>query len=289
MKVFIAWSKDQSRRLAQVLNTSLKVIIQNLETFFSEEDIEVGTRWFEIIENQLNECNTGILCLTPENKDATWLMFESGAISKQVERAKVISICFGLKTTDVSPPLSMFQNIEFNKANFYKLLMELNKNIEKPLEQKILEQSLDSNWNKLEEEVNKILSTSQNTSGEKTRKVEDMVEELLTLTRNDSYMRPTKLYKDLEKYILDLFMEYAYLINSDSSYKDGYSKEEITPLFNKIYNMAIHLNISVFNDRDGATGFERREFSRARSERILGVKQMPDVSIEKKDENYKDS
>ena len=55
-----------------------------------------------------DECEYGIVCLTPHNLESPWILFESGALSKRVAHARVSPYLFGLKVADVTGPLSQF-------------------------------------------------------------------------------------------------------------------------------------------------------------------------------------
>jgi len=48
-----------------------------LNHFFSEEDMPKGKVWFQTIENELKEAKAGIICLTPENLEKQWILFEA--------------------------------------------------------------------------------------------------------------------------------------------------------------------------------------------------------------------
>jgi len=54
-------------------------------------------------------------------------MFEAGALSKNINQSKVSCILFdGLKQNDIKSPLSLFQNTEFDKEDFKKLIGPIN-------------------------------------------------------------------------------------------------------------------------------------------------------------------
>ena len=82
MKVFISWSGELSRRVAEILRGWLPNVNQKLDTFVSSQDIEMGSRWEEGIAGQLAGTHCGILCLTPQNREKPWVLFEAGALSK---------------------------------------------------------------------------------------------------------------------------------------------------------------------------------------------------------------
>ena len=84
MKIFISWSGDLSQRVAEILDNYLPAMIKDLKTFLSRH-IQSGSRWNLELMKELSESNFGILCLTSENLNSAWLLFEAGALTKHVE------------------------------------------------------------------------------------------------------------------------------------------------------------------------------------------------------------
>ena len=89
MKVFIGWSGAVSRQVAELLRDWLPKVIQVLEPWMSEQDIGKGARWSAEVAHNLQEARVGILCITPENLQSTWIHFEAGALSKVVGESLV--------------------------------------------------------------------------------------------------------------------------------------------------------------------------------------------------------
>ncbi len=92
MKVFISWSGPRSAAVAEALRYWLPKVIQALEPWMSADDIEKGTRWRSGIATELEQSSVGIICLTRENLDSTWIHFEAGALSKQQKSTYVREI-----------------------------------------------------------------------------------------------------------------------------------------------------------------------------------------------------
>ena len=108
--VFLSWSGDSSKGAAQVLRAWLPTVIQSVRPYMSAEDIDKGERWSLDIAKQLEETNFGVICMTPENINAPWVLFEAGALSKSMERSRVSPLLFGLSPSDFSKsPLLQFQ------------------------------------------------------------------------------------------------------------------------------------------------------------------------------------
>ena len=113
MEVFISWSGSRSKEVALALRGWLKNVIQGLEPWMSDTDIEVGQRGVEEIFGQLKKSQTGIICVTPENMMAPWLHFEAGALSQAVgDKAKVCPALLDMTTSAVTGPLSEYQNVK---------------------------------------------------------------------------------------------------------------------------------------------------------------------------------
>src|SRR5207253_2371159 len=82
MKVFISWSGPASRDVATALRKYLPCMLQGLQVFMSQHDLESGSRWAVGLTSELSETNFGLICLTPDNLLSPWLLFEAGAITK---------------------------------------------------------------------------------------------------------------------------------------------------------------------------------------------------------------
>jgi len=127
MKVFISWSGERSQAVAEVLWEWLPNVIQVVTPWVSLADIEKGARWSTDIAVQLEECCAGLICLTPENLSAPWLLFEAGALSKTLDKTFVCPYLLNLHPTDIQGPLSQFQATMAEKEETRKLLHTLNK------------------------------------------------------------------------------------------------------------------------------------------------------------------
>ena len=129
MKVFISWSGEQSNKIAEILNKWIPSVIQAVEPFYSPEDIAKGSRPFNELSQKLDDSNIGILCLTKENINSSWIMFEAGALSKNFGTAKVCPLLFGVKPTDIKGPLAQFQAAEFSEKEMKRLLKMINEEL----------------------------------------------------------------------------------------------------------------------------------------------------------------
>src|SRR5690349_13640049 len=110
MKVFISWSGARSRAVAELLNDWLKCVLQALRPWLSTQDIDRGALWFTEIHGQLNDTSIGIVCLTQENKNRPWILFESGALAKGLSTSRVCTLLIDLEPSDLDDPLAQFNH-----------------------------------------------------------------------------------------------------------------------------------------------------------------------------------
>jgi hypothetical protein len=180
MDVFLSWSGTRSQAIASALKTWLPNVIQGLHVWMSSHDIHAGQQWGAELGMALHKCQLGVLCLTPENLGSRWLVFEAGALSTAIEGSRVIPYLFDLSTTDVSPPLSQFQNVVADEEGTLKLLKSINDALKKPLgEEENVRKTFDHWWGDLEEQYGGI----QEIQRSEVRSDRDVLDELLELTR----------------------------------------------------------------------------------------------------------
>ncbi len=126
MKVFISWSGPTSHELALLLKDWLSSVIQQVEPFVSSEDIQKGARWFEVIGGHLEETHFGILCLTPDNLAAPWVLFEAGAMAKKLDQAHVAPVLLNVTNAQLVGPLAQFNTTATTQYDLKKLIRTIN-------------------------------------------------------------------------------------------------------------------------------------------------------------------
>jgi hypothetical protein len=110
MKIFISWSGDRSKAVAEALRSWIPDVIHAAKPWVSGVDIRAGMRWSREVDEQLRDTQFGILCLTKENQTAPWLVFEAGALAKSVEGAAVCPYLIDLSPSELGTgPLTAFQ------------------------------------------------------------------------------------------------------------------------------------------------------------------------------------
>ena len=111
MKVLLSWSGTRSQAVANALREWLPLLFQTIEPWMSSTSIPTGSRWGHELAGQLESTDCGILCLTPENMTAPWILFEAGALSKSTKSGCVIPYLFDLSPNDLPGPLGQFQAV----------------------------------------------------------------------------------------------------------------------------------------------------------------------------------
>lgn len=151
MRIFLSWSGDRSMQVAKALHGWLPLVLQYASPWFSESDLSAGKRWSPELADRLAEASFGILCLTQENVNAPWILFEAGALSKAAERSFVIPYLLGSGFDPLTGPLAQFQAKKADKEGTFDLLKAINK-LEKdhPVDPERLQRIFEALWPQLE-------------------------------------------------------------------------------------------------------------------------------------------
>lgn len=185
MQVFISWSGDRSRAVAELLDEWIQCVLQAVRPWMSSKDIDRGSLWFSEISDQLKDTKIGIVCLTKDNQEKPWILFESGALAKGLSSARVCTFLIDLEPTDVGNPLAQFNHTMPNRDGVYELVRTLNSSLgEHALREKVLEQVFDTYWPQFEEKFQ--LALADNPAGEHipARSEESMLSEVLRTIRS---------------------------------------------------------------------------------------------------------
>lgn len=151
MKVFISWSGPRGRAVAAALNEWLPRVMHNIEPFYSAE-IEKGTKWSNVVDEALKGTAFGILCLTQDNAKSEWIHYEAGALSK-TSKAMIWTFLLDLKPEQVSEPLAKFQHTHADLSDVRKLLHVMNRRLERPIPEKVLDDNIEVWWPTLSKQL----------------------------------------------------------------------------------------------------------------------------------------
>jgi hypothetical protein len=221
MKIFISWSGQLSKNLAEVFRQWLPGVIQAVKPYYSPDDISKGSRWNTEISQELDSSKVGIICLTKENLEAPWIMFEAGALSKNIDKSKLCPILFEVEPSEIEGPLVQFQAAKFSKDEIRKLMKMINSELgENSLAPDVLDNVLEMWWPILKEKVDKVLKDTIIDKKKTSRSERDILEEILELTRS-SLIQRDRLRGDVHisiGAIRDLIESYLKLVNEVESF-----------------------------------------------------------------------
>jgi hypothetical protein len=183
VKVFLSWSGERSRQVAEALRIWLPCVIQAVEPWMSSSDIDKGTRWGVDLATQLSDTKFGVICLTPENLTAPWILFEAGALSKTLVETFVCPYLYELQPSDVAGPLAQFQATKAQREDTWGLVQTLNSALgDQALSTDMLSRSFQVWWLILEENLAGIPMPERPTSPQRSER--DVLDEVLTLVRH---------------------------------------------------------------------------------------------------------
>ncbi|MFJ2005836.1 toll/interleukin-1 receptor domain-containing protein [Streptomyces chartreusis] len=201
MKVFLSWSGERAKAMAEFLQNWLPDVIQVIDPWVSSQSITQGSRPLTSIADELSGCNFGIVCVTPESKGSEWVLFEAGALSKVLEESMVVPLLLDIEKAQVTGPLSQFQmTLSTDRDEVFKLVSDINKRLgDSALAPDRLVRSFEQNWPSLQEELVRITSLEQPRKEQTTQKrsADDRLDEVLLLARQQD-RRLTKLERALD-------------------------------------------------------------------------------------------
>ena len=184
MKIFVSWSGTRSRVVAEMLSEWIRCVLQASQPWISTQHIDKGAIWFSEISDQLRDTAAGIVCLTQENKNKPWILFETGALAKGLSANRVCTFLVDLKSTDIEDPLAQFNHTTPDRPSVWGLVSTLNNCLENGrLDERILKQVFDTYWPKFEADFTAALESTPQGAPAAPRSEDSILAEILTNTR----------------------------------------------------------------------------------------------------------
>ena len=219
MDIFISWSGQRSKIVAKALRKWIPQVIQSVKPWISSEDIDAGNLWNQEITIVLEKSKFGIICLTPENMNAPWILFEAGALAKTVEKKLVCPYLINLKSTEINGPLTQFQAVEDTKEGTLNLMTSINHALnENALGEQQLQDTFDRWWPDLEKTLNDLPESEIDSVPERNEK--EILDEILERVRSLGRWSENKILylSELEK-PKDIKLTFDPTISMDNSFK----------------------------------------------------------------------
>lgn len=207
MLVFLSWSGERSKAVADAFASWIGDVIQAVEPWISV-DMGKGARWSEEIRDKLERSKVGIACLTKENLKSEWINFETGAIAKTKD-ALVCTLLLDVDGGDVKPPLGQFQPTTRQKKEIHRLCQSINEKVEeygeRPRPDRKLDATFERYWPELEEGLNRI-AVEPPSSDPVTRTDPEILREILEIVRGQE-RRIDQVQKDQTNQLSEFLFE----------------------------------------------------------------------------------
>lgn len=183
--IFVSWSGDKSKAIAEVLKEYLEACFQKVEVFFSK-DIPSGRKFLDEIGQTLEAAVAAVVVVTPDNANSQWLNFEAGAIGNAKgpggKNKKVICLLVGYKSEgDYAGPLSQFQNVLLDDAGMSDLIVSLAADV--GVDTTRFASLFKNEWESRKTAFEELRDQTSH-SGKTRRSDREYLEEILTLTRH---------------------------------------------------------------------------------------------------------
>ncbi|MCP5107489.1 MAG: toll/interleukin-1 receptor domain-containing protein [bacterium] len=158
MKVFISFSGEKSKRMADALTELLPAILPSVTVFRADTDIAIGERWQQSLERILDDLDLAIICVSHDNVEKPWLIYESG----QLSRKGLIGITYllDIEPAELSGPLAQFQAITADKGGTWRLITILNKEDDHGLPNEELSRVFGQWWPQMQSRIESARSTA---------------------------------------------------------------------------------------------------------------------------------
>ena len=163
--IFIGWSGDNSRKIAEELKKTLEKIFPNkINCFVSTQNIAYGEDWYRRIKNRLERSDLGILCITKENIKAPWLYFEAGILVRN--NSKVIPLLINCNPPSLNnTPIQVKQSIQFNNPDQFKKMLkdiQVQFNLAQDTEKTILDGIYTNQYNEMKNNLSATIDELKN-------------------------------------------------------------------------------------------------------------------------------
>ncbi len=143
-KLFISWSGDLTKEIASNFFNLLNNVFSNISSriFFSQY-IEYGKYWYDKINNNLEKASYGVVFLSKNNLNSSWLNYELGGLS--VGNTENLTFFKVNKNVDTShSPVNARQECPFTKNDIKTLLKNIKSKMNLQYQDNIDDNNLDS-------------------------------------------------------------------------------------------------------------------------------------------------
>lgn len=190
-KVFISWSGELSKQVAELFKKWLPSVIQDIDPFFSKTDISKGGKGLELVLKNMRDSKIAISCLTKCNKEKPWIEFEAGFLDGL--KVPVCGFLINISDQEINYPMKQFQLTVPERNDMFNLLRTINSYCMNPISEDQLRSEFNDKWRRFLKIFNKIISSTNEpiTNEEQiealTQKINNLQEQLnISQAVNDS-------------------------------------------------------------------------------------------------------
>jgi hypothetical protein len=162
MRIFTSWSGERSKTAALGLKSLLQDLFEETVQVFVSDHISPGEAWAQRLGTELEQSEFGILCLTQDNFESPWLLFEAGAIAKKFGTSRLVPYLIDeLPPASERSPLAQFQHVRADREGTYRLVESINNIRESPKPMDRLERFFAKWWPDLEQTLNGLQASTR--------------------------------------------------------------------------------------------------------------------------------
>lgn len=137
--------------------------------------------WWTELTTALATSRIAIVCVTADNRNSPWLLFESGTIAHAFGHNRVIPYLFNVEPVDLTGPLAHFQYVRSDKNGTFELFRSINDLAPEEIRfgNEKLEHVFEVWWPEIEKALGQIPKTQQATRATER----DLLEQILEILR----------------------------------------------------------------------------------------------------------
>ena len=153
LQVFISWSGEPSREVAESLSSFSRHVVREVDTFVSARDIPIGERWEARLMEEIERADLAILCVTRQNQSSPWLNYEAGMLGRALGASRVIPYTIDLRPSELVGPIARLQGVQNDVEGTWVLVRTLNAALAKPGDTAFVREAFELWWPRLQEKM----------------------------------------------------------------------------------------------------------------------------------------
>jgi hypothetical protein len=164
MDVFICWSKETGKKIAEALETWIPKVIKAVNIPFSDKEMHPDRLWLKKHQKEFASTDFGIICLTPDNLglDDKWIGVKSGAIYTAPGGVKDHTVVYlhEIEPSEIQEGVyAQFLRVKDDKSGTFKLLETINEAVREKGQEYLDDENLygefEANWPNLKNKLEK--------------------------------------------------------------------------------------------------------------------------------------